>query len=276
MNPVEIPPPPRLEARHISKIYGIAAQRALQLLRSGADKATVQAETGCQVGLHDVSLAIAAGHTHVIMGLSGSGKSTLVRHFNRLIDPSDGDILLDGQNILSLDAAGLRDLRRRRISMVFQGFGLLPHETVQGNVAYGLLTRGEKKATVLDKARRWIDRVGLTGYHDRHPHELSGGMRQRVGLARALAMETDILLMDEPFSALDPLTRRDMQQLLIDLQAELQKTIVFITHDLAEAFRLGQRIAMLRDGQLVQDAPPEEIRHAPADDYVARFVATLG
>ncbi|WP_159666428.1 ATP-binding cassette domain-containing protein [Andreprevotia sp. IGB-42] len=264
--------PASIEARHLYKLYGGDAAAALRLLQQGADKATVQQQTGSQVGLNDVSLSIPAGGTYVIMGLSGSGKSTLVRHFNRLIDPSAGQILLDGADILQLGAAGLRELRRRKISMVFQGFGLLPHQSVEANVAYGLLTRGERKADAMAKAQHWLARVGLDGYGARYPDELSGGMRQRVGLARALAMDTDILLMDEPFSALDPLTRHDMQALLLSLQQELHKTIVFITHDVDEAFRLGHRIAMLRDGRLVQEATPEALRSAPADDYVARFI----
>ncbi|SMC29270.1 glycine betaine/proline transport system ATP-binding protein [Andreprevotia lacus DSM 23236] len=262
-----------IEARNVYKVYGGNEAAALRLLQQGADKASVQRDTGAQVGLIDISLAIAPAQTQVVMGLSGSGKSTLVRHFNRLIDPSAGQVLINGRDILQLDAAGLRQLRRRTVSMVFQGFGLLPHRNVLDNVAYGLLTRGECKADAHAQARHWLERVGLAGDAQRYPHALSGGMRQRVGLARALAMDSDILLMDEPFSALDPLIRRDMQQLLLALQGELQKTIVFITHDVDEAFRLGHRIALLRDGRLVQQGTPEELRTRPADEYVARFVA---
>ena len=263
---------PRIVARNIVKIFGHDSERALAMLRQGADKAGVLAATGCTVGLDDVSLEIDAGQVFVIMGLSGSGKSTLVRHFNRLIDPTAGEILIDGEDILQLDAAGLRTLRRRAVSMVFQHFGLLPHKSVLDNVAYGLVVRGEKPATARQAARHWIDKVGLAGYEAMRPDALSGGMRQRVGLARALTADTDILLMDEAFSALDPLIRRDMQDQLLELQATLHKTIVFITHDIDEALRLGQRIAVLRDGRLVQVGDADDIVNRPVDDYVRRFV----
>jgi glycine betaine/proline transport system ATP-binding protein len=215
---------------------------------------------------------IPAGKIFVIMGLSGSGKSTLVRHFNRLIEPTSGEILVNGHNVLSCDPAGLRSLRRQTMSMVFQGFGLLPHKTVSDNVGYGLAVRGEKGTEALARVHHWIERVGLKGYAHSYPDELSGGMRQRVGLARALAMDPQILLMDEAFSALDPLIRHDMQTLLLELQSTLQKTIVFITHDLDEALRIGAHIAILRDGELVQIGTPEQILTQPADDYVRRFV----
>lgn len=262
----------KIEARGIVKIFGNREREALAQLRDGRSKAQILEALNCNVGLDDVSLRIPAGRIFVIMGLSGSGKSTLVRHFNRLIDPTAGGIFIDGQDILALDAAGLRDLRRRKISMVFQNFGLLPHQTVLDNVAYGLLVRGDKHAASLCKARDWIGRVGLGGYEKTYPDELSGGMRQRVGLARALALDTDIVLMDEAFSALDPLIRGEMQEQLLQLQAGLNKTIVFITHDLDEALRLGNRIAILRDGQLVQEGTPAEIVDTPADDHVRRFV----
>ena len=206
------------------------------------------------------------------MGLSGSGKSTLVRHFNRLIDPSAGEIVIDGENILSLNAAGLREFRRHRVSMVFQNFGLLPHATVLENAAYALRVRGERHDAANQKARTWLGKVGLDGYGDKFPDELSGGMRQRVGLARALAADTEVLLMDEAFSALDPLIRTEMQDQLLELQRTLNKTIVFITHDLDEALRLGTQIAILRDGELVQQGTPEDIVRFPANDYVRRFV----
>jgi len=204
--------------------------------------------------------------------LSGSGKSTLVRHFNRLIDPSAGEIVIDGENILSLNAAGLREFRRHRVSMVFQNFGLLPHATVLENAAYALRVRGERHDVANQKARTWLGKVGLDGYGDKFPDELSGGMRQRVGLARALAADTEVLLMDEAFSALDPLIRTEMQDQLLELQRTLNKTIVFITHDLDEALRLGTQIAILRDGELVQQGTPEDIVRFPANDYVRRFV----
>ena len=262
----------KIEARQIVKIFGPREQEALKQLREGKSKSDILQESNCNVGLDHVTLQIAAGQIFVIMGLSGSGKSTLVRHFNRLIDPTAGEIFIDGKNILTLDAVGLRELRRRRISMVFQNFGLLPHQTVLENTAYGLLVRGDDRATSMVIARDWIERVGLAGYENNYPDALSGGMRQRVGLARALAMNTDIVLMDEAFSALDPLIRSEMQEQLLALQATLQKTIVFITHDLDEALRIGNRIAILRDGKLVQEGTPTDILQHPADDYVRRFV----
>ena len=246
------------------------------MLRDGGDKGQVLASTGCNVGLSDVSLNIKAGEIFVIMGLSGSGKSTLVRHFNRLIEPSAGEILIDGRNVLAMSDAELRQLRRQTISMVFQGFGLMPHKTVLDNAAFGLLTRGDDKARAHTVARGWLERVGLKGYEAKYPDELSGGMRQRVGLARALAADTDILLMDEAFSALDPLIRDDMQDQLLQLQSTLHKTIIFITHDLDEALKLGDHIAILRDGKLVQVGTPDEILRSPADDYVRKFVEKRG
>jgi glycine betaine/proline transport system ATP-binding protein len=261
-----------IAVRGVYKIFGAEAERALALSRQGMGKKEVLARTGCNVGLRNVSLDIPSGQIFCIMGLSGSGKSTLVRHFNRLIEPSAGEILLNGHDVLKLNEADLRQLRRQTISMVFQGFGLLPHKTVLENVVFGLLSRGDVKEASLQKARQWIDRVGLAGYEAKYPDELSGGMRQRVGLARALAMESDILLMDEAFSALDPLIRHDMQGLLLELQGALNKTIIFITHDLDEALRIGNQIAILRDGELVQVGAPQQILEHPADDYVRRFV----
>lgn len=261
-----------IEVRHIFKIFGSGAQSAMGLLKQGVCKKDVLAQVGCNVGLNDVSMHIPAGKIFVIMGLSGSGKSTLVRHFNRLIEPTSGEILVNGHNVLKCDPAALKTLRRQTMSMVFQGFGLLPHKTVLDNVGYGLSVRGEKGAQVLARVHHWIERVGLKGYEHCYPDELSGGMRQRVGLARALAMDPEILLMDEAFSALDPLIRYDMQTLLLELQSTLQKTIVFITHDLDEALRIGAHIAILRDGELVQIGTPKQILNQPADDYVRRFV----
>jgi glycine betaine/proline transport system ATP-binding protein len=262
----------KIEARNIVKIFGRREQEALTQLRNGSNKAQILETLDCNVGLNDISLRIPAARIFVMMGLSGSGKSTLVRHINRLIDPTAGEMFIDGQNVLALDAAGLRDLRRRKISMVFQNFGLLPHRNVIDNVAYGLLVRGDKHAASMQTARDWTARVGLAGYEKKYPDELSGGMQQRVGLARALALDTDILLMDEAFSALDPLIRSEMQEQLLQLQASLNKTIVFITHDLDEALRLGNRIAILRDGCLLQEGTPAEIVQSPADDHVRRFV----
>ena len=263
-----------IEVRHVYKLFGPEAShtRVLDLLKGGKSKADVLAQTGCNVGLNDVSLHIGSGEIYVIMGLSGSGKSTLVRHFNRLIEPTAGEIVIDGSDVIRLDARGLRELRRFKVSMVFQNFGLLPHQSVLDNTAYALRTRGESRQQAHEKARMWLGKVGLDGYADHYPDELSGGMRQRVGLARALAADTDVLLMDEAFSALDPLIRTEMQDQLLQLQATLNKTIVFITHDLDEALRIGNRIAILRDGTLVQEGTPDEILTRPADEYVRRFV----
>jgi glycine betaine/proline transport system ATP-binding protein len=261
-----------IEVRNIYKIFSHKPQKALEMLKAGGTKKDVLTKLACNVGLNNISLHIPAGKIFVIMGLSGSGKSTLVRHFNRLIEPSDGEILINGENILAFGADKLSALRRQSMSMVFQGFGLLPHKTVMDNVAFGLEVRGDAKAEMLPRIQQWIDRVGLKGYEYAYPDELSGGMRQRVGLARALAMDSPILLMDEAFSALDPLIRYDMQSLLLGLQSTLQKTIVFITHDLDEALRLGANIAILREGELVQVGTPEDIIHRPADEYVRKFV----
>ncbi|SDI27985.1 quaternary amine ABC transporter ATP-binding protein [Paraburkholderia phenazinium] len=263
-----------IQVKNVYKIFGPASAhaRVLELLRQGASKADVLAKTGCNVGLNNVNLTIEPGQIFVIMGLSGSGKSTLVRHLNRLVDPSAGEILVDGKDILKLNASGLRELRRYRISMVFQNFGLLPHATVLENAAYALRTRGEAREAAFAAARDWLKKVGLEGYAEKFPDELSGGMRQRVGLARALAADTDVVLMDEAFSALDPLIRTEMQDQLLELQATLNKTVVFITHDLDEALRLGTQIAILRDGELVQQGSPQEILRNPANDYVRRFV----
>jgi glycine betaine/proline transport system ATP-binding protein len=262
----------KIQIRNIYKVFGVRAAEALKLVQQGVAKADVLALTGCVVGLADVSLDIEAGRIFVVMGLSGSGKSTLVRHMNRLVEPTSGAILYDGRDILGLSPAELRQFRRRHVSMVFQSFGLMPHRTVLQNAAYGLLVRGEPKAIAYETAMRWIEAVGLQGYEGRYPSALSGGMRQRVGLARALAAGTDVILMDEPFSALDPLIRAEMQDQLLALQRSLGKTIVFVTHDLEEALRLGTEIAILRDGKLVQIGAPQEILERPTDDYVARFV----
>ena len=261
-----------IELRHLTKVFGRKEAVALDMVRQGAGKPEILAATGCTLALREVSLDMAAGEICVLMGLSGSGKSTLVRHINRLIEPSAGDICVSGVDVRALEARGLREYRRRKVSMVFQGFGLLPHLDVLENVAFGLAARGEDRQTAHDKAREWIVAVGLEGYEKARPDALSGGMKQRVGLARALAVETGILLMDEAFSALDPLTRADMQDLLQGLQQRLKRTIVFVTHDLDEALRLGNRIVIMKDGEIVQTGTPEDILTHPADDYVARFV----
>lgn len=262
----------KIQIRGVYKVFGRRQDDALALLRQGADKSSVQAETGTNVGLAGVDADIPTGQVTCIMGLSGSGKSTLVRHLNRLIDPSAGEILIDGENILALSLPELRELRRHKISMVFQNFGLLPHINVLDNVAFGLNVRGESRQQARQAARLWLDRVGLSEYEKNYPDELSGGMRQRVGLARALAIDAQILLMDEAFSALDPLIRYDMQDQLLALQQRLHKTIVFITHDIEEALRLGQHIIILRDGRVEQVGTPDDIRDHPVNEYVERFV----
>ena len=260
-----------IEIRNIFKIFGPDPQSALELATGGADKDEILAKTGHTVGLHDVSLSIEQGETFVVMGLSGSGKSTLIRHLNRLIDPTAGSISFGGEDILAMDIPTLNAFRRKRLGMVFQRFGLLPHRNVMDNVAYGLEIQGTARKEREAAASKWIERVGLTGYETKYPDQLSGGMQQRVGLARALATDPEVLLMDEAFSALDPLIRSDMQDELMKLQAELHKTIVFITHDLDEALKIGDRIAILKDGKLVQVGQPEEIVLRPADDYVEAF-----
>jgi len=261
-----------IELRHLTKVFGRKEAAALEMAEQGAGKAEILAATGCILALRDVTLDIAEGEVCVLMGLSGSGKSTLVRHINRLIEPSSGDIRVNGVDVRSFDAPALREFRRRHVSMVFQGFGLWPHLDVLENVALGLVARGEKPEIAHPKAMEWIAAVGLEGYEKARPDALSGGMKQRVGLARALAVETGILLMDEAFSALDPLTRAEMQDLLLDLQQRLKRTLVFVTHDLDEAVRLGNRIVIMKDGAIVQTGAPDDILNHPADDYVARFV----
>ncbi|MBC06930.1 glycine betaine/L-proline ABC transporter ATP-binding protein [Thalassospira sp.] len=260
-----------IEIRNIFKIFGPDPKSALELAKGGADKDEILAKTGHTVGLHDVSLTIEQGETFVVMGLSGSGKSTLIRHLNRLIDPTAGSISFGGEDILAMDIPALNAFRRKRLGMVFQRFGLLPHRNVMDNVAYGLEIQGTARKKREVAASKWIARVGLAGYETKFPDQLSGGMQQRVGLTRALATDPEVLLMDEAFSALDPLIRSDMQDELMKLQAELHKTIVFITHDLDEALKIGDRIAILKDGKLVQVGRPEEIVLKPADDYVQAF-----
>ncbi len=264
--------PVKIRVEGVSKVFGRDPKGALAKVRAGMDKARLKDETDHVLGLHDISLDIRAGETFVIMGLSGSGKSTLIRHFNRLIEPTGGHILFDGEDILSFDAARLQAFRRRKVAMVFQRFALLPHKTVIENVAYGLTLDGVAKAEALRRAGEQIALVGLSGFETSYPAQLSGGMQQRVGLARALATDAEVLLMDEAFSALDPLIRHDMQLQLKDLQARLGKTIVFITHDLDEALLLGDHIAILKDGTLRQVGTGADILARPADDYVARFV----
>ena len=261
-----------IEVRNVFKIFGVKEKIALEMVRNGSSKDEVLAKSNCTVGLNDVSLQVGSGKIFVVMGLSGSGKSTLVRHVNGLIQPTSGEIIMDGVDVAKLNEAGLRELRRSKVSMVFQGFGLMPHKTALENAAFALLTRGEPQASALQTATEWLEKVGLKGYEQKYPDELSGGMKQRVGLARALAANTDVILMDEAFSALDPLIRSEMQDQLLELQTSLKKTIVFITHDLDEALRIGSEIAILKDGKLVHVGAPKEILSNPADDYVRRFV----
>ena len=262
----------KIEINNVYKIFGNNPSSVLPMVKDGATKDEILEQTGHTVGLDNVSLKIEEGETFVCMGLSGSGKSTLIRHLNRLIDPTDGEILVEGTNVMSLDKDKLIDFRRHKMSMVFQRFGLFPHKTVIQNVGYGLEMQGKTEDERNKISMEKIDAVGLTGFENQYPAQLSGGMQQRVGLARALATDTDIMLMDEAFSALDPLIRSDMQKQLIDLQAELKKTIVFITHDLDESLRLGDHIGILNSGKLVQVGTPEEIIMNPADDYVKAFV----
>ncbi|MEN5160117.1 quaternary amine ABC transporter ATP-binding protein [Achromobacter spanius] len=262
----------KIEVKNIYKIFGAHPKKWLQAAQGGMSKEELLAKSGHTLGLRDISLSIEEGSIYVIMGLSGSGKSTLIRHFNRLIEPSAGHILVDGVDVVSLNKRDLEIFRQKKMSMVFQRFGLFPHRTVLDNAAYGLTVQGVGKAEREKRAREWLEQVGLSGFENQYPHQLSGGMQQRVGLARALATDAEILLMDEAFSALDPLIRREMQDQLLQLQAKLNKTIVFITHDLDEALRLGNRIAILKDGELVQEGTPEDILLNPANDYVQSFL----
>ncbi|MCG3841536.1 ATP-binding cassette domain-containing protein [Psychrobacter sp. Ps1] len=297
-----------IQLKNISKIYNASitqAQSALALLAEGMDSIKVKEQTGYSVGLYDINLDIKAGELHCIMGLSGSGKSTLIRHINRLIDPTSGEIWVDTAlnrdhathtmadrqsvidnmskaveessataiNILALNDKQLQHYRQQTVSMVFQHFGLVPHMTVIQNVAYGLRVRKMSANERHETARHWLNEVGLSNLENSYPDELSGGMQQRVGLARALATDNPILLMDEAFSALDPLIRAQLQDQLLELQERLSKTIVFITHDIDEAVKVGQRISMLNGGRLIQTGTPSELRHNPADDYVEQFMS---
>jgi glycine betaine/proline transport system ATP-binding protein len=262
----------KIEIRNVYKIFGDNPSKVLPMVQDGASKEEVLEKTGHTVGLDNVSLSIEEGETFVCMGLSGSGKSTLIRHINRLIDPTSGEVLVEGTNVMDLDQKNLIEFRRHKMSMVFQRFGLFPHKTVIENVGYGLEVQGKTLEERNKIAMEKIESVGLNGFEHQYPNQLSGGMQQRVGLARALATNTNVMLMDEAFSALDPLIRSDMQKQLIDLQSELKKTIVFITHDLDESLRLGDHIGILNGGRLVQVGTPVEIIMNPADDYVKAFV----
>ncbi|QUJ69124.1 glycine betaine/L-proline ABC transporter ATP-binding protein [Photobacterium sp. GJ3] len=263
---------PLIQVRGLYKVFGPRAKQVMSQVLAGTSKETILAETGHTVGLNDINLSVYPGEIFVVMGLSGSGKSTLIRLFNRLIEPTAGQVDIDDVQVTTLSRAALQTFRRQRMAMVFQRFALFPHRTVLQNIGYGLQIQKLSRPVWLKKAQYWLDTVGLSGYGDHYPSSLSGGQQQRVGLARALCTDADILLMDEAFSALDPLIRSEMQSQLMSLQSELGKTIIFITHDLDEALRLGDRIAILRDGVLVQQGRPVDILLRPADDYVEAFV----
>ncbi|HFH9536332.1 TPA: glycine betaine/L-proline ABC transporter ATP-binding protein [Streptococcus pyogenes] len=261
-----------LEVKHLSKIFGKKQKAALEMVKTGKNKSEIFKKTGATVGVYDASFEVKKGEIFVIMGLSGSGKSTLVRMLNRLIEPSAGSILLEGKDISTMSADQLREVRRHDINMVFQSFALFPHKTILENTEFGLELRGVPKEERQRLAEKALDNSGLLDFKDQYPNQLSGGMQQRVGLARALANSPKILLMDEAFSALDPLIRREMQDELLDLQDSMKQTIIFISHDLNEALRIGDRIALMKDGQIMQIGTGEEILTNPANDFVREFV----
>lgn len=265
----------KIKVEHLTKIFGTHVTKAKELLAEGKDKAEILEKTGSTVGIDDANFSINENEIFVIMGLSGSGKSTLLRMFNRLIEPTTGTISVDGKSVSELDNQGLLELRRKKMSMVFQNFALLPNRTILENAAFGLEIQGMSKEERDQKAHDSLEMVGLHGYDDKLPNELSGGMQQRVGLARAITNDPDILLMDEAFSALDPLNRRDMQNELLELQHKLHKTIIFISHDLNEALRIGDRILMMHEGEVVQIDTPEDLLTHPKNDYVRRFIQNV-
>lgn len=262
----------KVEVKNLYKVFGPTPQKVIPKIKEGISKQELLEETDHGIGVNNASFQVHEGEMFVIMGLSGSGKSTLIRCINRLIEPTAGEIIIDGQNITKVNMSELREVRRKKISMVFQNFALMPHKTIVENAAFGLEIQGVSNEERLAKAMECLELVGLKGYENSMPSELSGGMQQRVGLARALATDSDILLMDEAFSALDPLIRKEMQDELIDIQSKMQKTIIFITHDLDEALKIGDRIAIMKDGVIVQIGEPEDILKNPADDYVKEFV----
>lgn len=262
----------KVEVKHLTKIFGKKTQAALDMMHDHQPKTEILKKTGATVGVYDVNFDVKEGEIFVIMGLSGSGKSTLIRLLNRLIEPTSGSIYIDGEDVSKLSKEELREVRRHKINMVFQNFGLFPHRTILENTEYGLEVRGVPKEERQEKAEKALENSSLLSFKDQYPSQLSGGMQQRVGLARALANDPEILLMDEAFSALDPLIRREMQDELLDLQANVQKTIIFITHDLNEALRIGDRIALMKDGEIMQIGTGEEILTNPANDYVREFV----
>jgi glycine betaine/proline transport system ATP-binding protein len=261
-----------IQIKNLYKIFGPHGGKFVEMVKQGISKTELNERYGHVLGLQDINIDMPAGAITVVMGLSGSGKSTLIRHINRLIEPTAGEVLYDGVDVCKMNEHDLREFRRHKTAMVFQKFALLPHRTVIENTIYGLQIQGVPRAESEKKGRHWINRVGLSGFENHYPNQLSGGMQQRVGLARALTNDADILLMDEAYSALDPLIRVDMQSVLLDLQKELKKTVVFITHDLDEALRLGDRIAILRDGKVIQQGSGQDIVLNPADDYITAFV----
>lgn len=265
----------KIEVENLTKIFGENQKEALELTKQGVSKNEILEKTGATVGVYEANLTINEGEIFVIMGLSGSGKSTLVRMLNRLIEPTDGVVKIDGEDIIQMNDADLREVRRKKISMVFQNFGLFPHKTILENTEYGLEVQGMDKKERRERAEQALDNAGLLPYKDQYPDQLSGGMQQRVGLARALANDPEIILMDEAFSALDPLIRRDMQDELLELQKNQKRTIIFITHDLNESLRLGDRIAIMKDGQVVQVDSGDDILMNPANEYVERFVEDI-
>jgi len=266
---------PKIRIENLYKIFGKHPGDVLEHVKNGVGKTELLEEHDHVLGLNNINLDIPARGMSVIMGLSGSGKSTLIRHINRLIEPTSGRMMVDNDNVLEMTKSELIEFRRHKASMVFQKFGLHVHRTVAENVAYGLVVQGIPMKQAKSDSHKWLERVGLAGFEDHYPVQLSGGMQQRVGLARALATDAEILLMDEAFSALDPLIRTDMQDVLLDLQKELHKTIVFITHDLDEALRIGDKIAILRDGELIQQGDPQHLIIEPADDYIFDFVKDI-
>lgn len=262
----------KVRVEHLTKVFGKKSQQALAMVKENKTKNEIVEKTGATVGVYDASFEVNEGEIFVIMGLSGSGKSTLIRLLNRLIEPSSGNIYIDGEDVSKMTKEQLREVRRHKINMVFQNFGLFPQRTILENTEYGLEVRGVPKEERRQRAEQALDNSGLLSFKDQYPNQLSGGMQQRVGLARALANDPEILLMDEAFSALDPLIRREMQDELLELQEKVQKTIIFITHDLNEALRIGDRIALMKDGQIMQIGTGEEILTNPANDFVREFV----
>lgn len=264
--------PVKIKFEGIYKIFGNDPAAGMKLVAEGADKLTLLKETGMTLGINNISLDVRENEFFVIMGLSGSGKSTLIRHLNRLIDCTAGKILVDDKDVTEMNEAELQWFRRHKVSMVFQRFGLLPHKNVLENIMFGLKIRGDDKGERQKSARYWLEQVGLHGYERAYPRNLSGGMQQRVGIARALCTGTDVLIMDEPFSALDPLIRAEMQEVVLELKHKVNKTVLFVTHDLDEAVKLADRMAILKEGEVIQIGTPHEIVHSPRDEYIRRFV----